>query len=79
MGTVPSHRLFARGGGRRLQSPLFLRALTFALVNLGSPRCVVTNIGASPAGVGAVADYFVGVYPHYATAVAGDDGGSGDG
>lgn len=69
----------AAARGRRLQSPLFLRALTFALVNLGSPRCVVTNIGASPAGVGAVADYFVGVYPHYATAVAGDDGGSGDG
>ncbi|GAB0498114.1 hypothetical protein MMPV_009455 [Pyropia vietnamensis] len=129
MGTVPSHRLFARGNaarevlanrvvavavdtasgaavgfvamvsaattsivlhlgltmiaaaarGRRLQSPLFLRALTFALVNLGSPRCVVTNIGASPAGVGAVADYFVGVYPHYATAAAGGDVDSKDG
>jgi len=56
----------AAARGRRLQSPLFTRALTFALVNLARARAVVTNIGASPAGVGAVADYFVGVYPHYA-------------
>eukprot|EP00168_Porphyra_purpurea_P021361 TRINITY_DN9483_c0_g1_i1.p1 TRINITY_DN9483_c0_g1~~TRINITY_DN9483_c0_g1_i1.p1 ORF type:complete len:297 (-),score=81.72 TRINITY_DN9483_c0_g1_i1:130-1020(-) len=58
----------AAARGRRLQSPLFTRALSVALLNLGSPRCVVTNIGASPAGVGAVADYFLSVYPHYATA-----------
>eukprot|EP00179_Madagascaria_erythrocladioides_P022814 CAMPEP_0198360280 /NCGR_PEP_ID=MMETSP1450-20131203/137744_1 /TAXON_ID=753684 ORGANISM="Madagascaria erythrocladiodes, Strain CCMP3234" /NCGR_SAMPLE_ID=MMETSP1450 /ASSEMBLY_ACC=CAM_ASM_001115 /LENGTH=393 /DNA_ID=CAMNT_0044067265 /DNA_START=61 /DNA_END=1242 /DNA_ORIENTATION=+ len=51
--------------GRRLQSPLFTKCLVMAMFNLGTLSYRISNIGASPAGIGAVSDYFFNVYPHY--------------
>jgi len=51
--------------GRRIQSTMFTKCLFVAIMNLGHPNLVITNIGASPAGIGAVSDYFFDVYPDY--------------
>lgn len=49
---------------RRLQSPLHLHCLFTHALNQRSLSYTVTSIAASPAGIGAVADYF-SAYPHY--------------
>lgn len=59
----------AEARGRRMQSALFGRCLLLAVFNLRRLSYVVTSIAASPAGVGAVADYFQACYPHYSGAV----------
>lgn len=60
--------------GQRLQSGLFTKCLTLATLNQWRFAYTVTNIGGSPAGIGSVADYFDGVFPHYAGAVARTEG-----
>jgi hypothetical protein len=52
--------------GRRLQSPLFSRCLMLPMYNLFRTSYTVTNIAASPAGIGACSDYFCNVFPNYA-------------
>lgn len=54
-----------RARGQRLQSVLSFKALATQLINMCRISCVVTNIGASPAGVGSVCDYFFDCYPTY--------------
>lgn len=50
---------------RRLQTPLQRRLFTLLLVNQRRLGVTVTNIAASPAGIGAVSDYFQNVFPTY--------------
>ncbi|KAK4534280.1 hypothetical protein CDCA_CDCA01G0305 [Cyanidium caldarium] len=51
--------------GRRIQSPVFSKCLSLPLFNQRRLGFTVTNIGASPAGIGAVSDYFQGTFPDY--------------
>ncbi len=51
--------------GKRLQTPLFQRLFFSPIVNQFRLGFVVTNIAASPAGIGAVSDYFLDTYPSY--------------
>lgn len=54
-----------RGRGKRLQSALFTKSLLLPVVNLCRPSYHVTNVAASPAGIGNVSDYFFDCYPTY--------------
>lgn len=54
-----------RGRGKRLQSTLFTKTLLMAVVNLARLSYHVTNVAASPAGIGNVCDYFFDCYPSY--------------
>jgi hypothetical protein len=49
----------------RLQSPMFVKCLSLFLFNHCRTSTMITNIAASPAGVGSVCDYFFDAYPHY--------------
>lgn len=51
--------------GKRLQTPLFQRIFLSPIVNQFRLSFIVTNIAASPAGIGAVSDYFLDTYPSY--------------
>ena len=51
--------------GNRLQTPLFQRIFRSPIVNQFRMSFIVTNIAASPAGIGAVSDYFLDTYPNY--------------
>lgn len=51
--------------GRRIQSPLFSRCLMVPMYNLFRTQYTITNIAASPAGIGACSDYFCNVFPSY--------------
>ncbi len=51
--------------GQRLQTPLFKKVFMAPIVNQLRLRFTVTNIAASPAGIGAISDYFQDVYPTY--------------
>lgn len=51
--------------GMRLQTSLFKRVMSLALLNLQTIEAAITNIAASPAGIGATSDYFLDVYPTY--------------
>lgn len=51
--------------GNRLQTPLFQRIFRSPIVNQFRMTFIVTNIAASPAGIGAVSDYFLDTYPNY--------------
>lgn len=65
--------LAARARGRRLQTSLFTKCLVLPLLNLGRMGYVVTNCAASPAGIGAVCDYFLDAWPRYDGAGACND------
>lgn len=54
-----------RGRGKRLQSALFTKCLLLPVANLCRASYHVTNVGASPAGIGNVSDYFFDCYPTY--------------
>lgn len=54
-----------RGRGKRLQSALFTKSLLLPVVNLFRMWYFVTNVAASPAGIGNVSDYFFDCYPTY--------------
>lgn len=51
--------------GNRLQTPLFQRIFRSPIVNQFRMSFIVTNIAASPAGIGAVSDYFLDTFPSY--------------
>jgi hypothetical protein len=51
--------------GRRIQSPVFSKCLMLPLINQRRLGFTITNIGASPAGIGAVSDYFQDAFPDY--------------
>ncbi len=51
--------------GNRLQTPLFQRTFRSPIVNQFRMSFIVTNIAASPAGIGAVSDYFIDTFPSY--------------
>eukprot|EP00188_Purpureofilum_apyrenoidigerum_P000730 Plantae.Rhodophyta-Purpureofilum_apyrenoidigerum.ctg13459.p1 GENE.Plantae.Rhodophyta-Purpureofilum_apyrenoidigerum.ctg13459~~Plantae.Rhodophyta-Purpureofilum_apyrenoidigerum.ctg13459.p1 ORF type:complete len:355 (+),score=42.51 Plantae.Rhodophyta-Purpureofilum_apyrenoidigerum.ctg13459:155-1219(+) len=51
--------------GMRIQSSLFTKCLVMPMFSMRRLSYFVTNIGASPAGIGAVSDYFLDSYPHY--------------
>lgn len=51
--------------GRRIQSPLFSKCLVTPMCNLFRTSYIVTNIAASPAGIGACSDYLCDVFPDY--------------
>lgn len=51
--------------GRRLQTQLFKKIFILPVVNQLRLRFTVTNIAASPAGIGATSDYFQDVFPTY--------------
>lgn len=51
--------------GRRIQSPVFTKCLLLPLFNQRRLGFTLTNIAASPAGVGAVCDYFQDTFPDY--------------
>jgi hypothetical protein len=53
--------------GRRIQSPLFSRCLMVPMYNLFRTTYTISNIAASPAGLGACSDYFCDVFPNYNT------------
>ncbi|KAI0558783.1 hypothetical protein FGB62_187g02 [Gracilaria domingensis] len=50
---------------QRLQSSLLSKCLLVATINLCALEYYVTNIAASPAGIGSVCDYFKDAFPHY--------------
>lgn len=54
-----------RARGQRLQSPLFSKCLILVAFNHCRMSYTITNIAASPAGIGSVADYFLDTFPHY--------------
>lgn len=54
-----------RGRGKRLQSALFTKSLLLPVINLCRTSYHVTNVAASPAGIGNVSDYFFDCYPTY--------------
>lgn len=56
----------ARGRGQRMQSGLLTKSLLVPVVNLCRLSYQVTNLAASPAGIGNVSDYFLDCFPHYA-------------
>lgn len=51
--------------GMRLQSPIFTKCLVMPMLNMRRLSYYITNIAASPAGIGAVSDYFNETYPTY--------------
>lgn len=51
--------------GHRLQGPLFEKLFFTPSLNQLRNDWILTNIAASPAGIGSVADYFEDAYPHY--------------
>lgn len=51
--------------GHRLQTPLFQKIFLVAMFNQHRFSFIMTNIAASPAGIGATSDYFLNVYPNY--------------
>jgi hypothetical protein len=51
--------------GQRIQGPLFEKVCYFPFFNQLKLEYILTNIAASPAGIGSVADYFDDAYPHY--------------
>ena len=51
--------------GNRLQTPLFQRIFRSPIVNQFRMSFIITNIAASPAGIGAVSDYFLDTFPNY--------------
>ncbi|KAJ8903444.1 hypothetical protein NDN08_004552 [Rhodosorus marinus] len=51
--------------GMRIQSPIFCKGIVLPMFNLRKLSYYVTNIGGSPAGIGAVSDYFLDSYPNY--------------
>ncbi len=51
--------------GHRLQTPLFQKIFLLAMLNQLRFSFTMTNIAASPAGIGATSDYFVDVFPNY--------------
>ncbi len=51
--------------GHRLQTPLFQKIFLLAMLNQRCLCFTMTNIAASPAGIGATSDYFVDVFPNY--------------
>ncbi len=51
--------------GRRLQTQLFKKAFILPVANQFRLRFTITNIAASPAGIGAMSDYFQDVFPTY--------------
>lgn len=51
--------------GQRLQSPLFEKIFFLPSLNQLRVRWITTNIGASPAGIGSVSDYFDDAFPAY--------------
>ncbi|MDY0002046.1 MAG: hypothetical protein RBU30_12170 [Polyangia bacterium] len=51
--------------GQRLQGPLFEKLMYMTFYNQLKGHFYLTNIAASPAGIGSVADYFQDAYPHY--------------
>lgn len=51
--------------GNRLQTPLFQRIFRSPIVNQFRLSFIITNIAASPAGIGAVSDYFLDTFPNY--------------
>lgn len=51
--------------GQRLQGPLFERMFFLPALNQFRVRWIVTNIAASPAGIGSVSDYFDDAFPSY--------------
>lgn len=57
-----------RGRGKRLQSALFTKSLLLPIVNLCRMGYFVTNVAASPAGIGNVSEYFFDCYPTYTMA-----------
>lgn len=57
--------LAARAKGQRLQTTLFTRSLVVPVLTLRTTRYVVTNLAASPAGIGSVADYMYDTFPTY--------------
>lgn len=54
-----------RARGQRLQPSLLSRVLLLPIVNLCTLRYTVTNVAASPSGIGNFCDYFVQTFPHY--------------
>eukprot|EP00178_Gracilaria_changii_P018155 TRINITY_DN516_c0_g1_i1.p1 TRINITY_DN516_c0_g1~~TRINITY_DN516_c0_g1_i1.p1 ORF type:complete len:358 (+),score=45.48 TRINITY_DN516_c0_g1_i1:391-1464(+) len=50
---------------QRLQSSLLSKCLLVPSINLSTLEYYVTNIAASPAGIGSVSDYFNDTFPHY--------------
>ncbi len=51
--------------GQRIQGPLFEKIVYPTFYNQLKRGFILTNIAASPAGIGSVADYFENPYPHY--------------
>lgn len=51
--------------GRRIQSQLMSRCLRVSMCNLFRVQYTITNVAASPAGIGACCDYFLDVFPNY--------------
>lgn len=51
--------------GKRLQTPLFKKIFLLSLLNQRRISFTITNIAASPAGIGATSDYFHDVFPNY--------------
>lgn len=54
-----------RQRGNRLQTPLFKKIFLLCLLNQRCISFTITNIAASPAGIGATSDYFQDVFPNY--------------
>lgn len=54
--------------GQRLQSPLFENMFFLPTLNQLRVRWILTNIAASPAGIGCVSDYFDDAFPSYSGA-----------
>lgn len=52
-------------GGQRLQGPIFEKLFVIPSINQLKLSWTLTNIAASPAGIGSVSDYFEDAYPHY--------------
>eukprot|EP00871_Galdieria_phlegrea_P003620 jgi/Galph1/4259/GphlegSOOS_G2943.1 len=51
--------------GKGIQSSIFLKSLLLPVFNQRKLFFCITNIAASPAGIGAVSDYFFMSFPHY--------------
>lgn len=51
--------------GQRIQGPLFEKLVYPAFFNQLTRGFLLTNIAASPAGIGSVSDYFDDAFPHY--------------
>jgi hypothetical protein len=51
--------------GQRLQSPIFEKLFYLPVINQKRVKFIITNIAASPAGIGAMSDYFLNCFPNY--------------